>query len=396
MEATKPPTSKVAKPFVEQARGDSWSAGQLRVTTSSEILRGGAGPDRISAGDSLQPLRWWPVGALLLALFYTLVGIEALTDPVYQAPDYELALLTFGSAALLVVGMIVRRRSFYLGTTLIVLGCPLALVPWWMLFPPPLAFLVILGATKRERRVFDKRVLFGVLLVLVTAIYVGVAVGVGTLVSSRNERNLLLPIAATAIAAVLFQPVRARLQRFANRLVYGNRATPYEVLAHFADRVAGTYATEDVLPKMARALQEGTGANRAEVWLRSGERLRLAASSPDEAASAEFYSACLQVILLSWLIVAVETRSLKQEPTSLKILVGGVLGAASTLAVLLCLVALGEPEGFGIVSTSFIFVATWLIAFIALISLIFSLFEKPQLDDVDDRSALKPPNSPYK
>ena len=117
---------------------------------------------------------------------------------------------------------------------------------------------------------------------------------------------------------------------------------------------------------------------------------------PQEAASAEFYSACLQVILLSWLIVAVETRSLKQEPTSLKILVGGVLGAASTLAVLLCLVALGEPEGFGIVSTSFIFVATWLIAFIALISLIFSLFEKPQLDDVDDRSALKPPNSPYK
>ena len=42
-------------------------------------------------------------------------------------------------------------------------------------------------------------------------------------------------------------------------------------------------ATEDVLPKMAQALQEGTGANRAEVWLRSGERLRLAASSPNEA-----------------------------------------------------------------------------------------------------------------
>ena len=58
-----------------------------------------------------------------------------------------------------------------------------------------------------------------------------------------------------------FQPVRDRAQRFANRLVYGKRATPYEVLAEFSERMAGTYATEDVLPRMARILAEGTGAS---------------------------------------------------------------------------------------------------------------------------------------
>jgi signal transduction histidine kinase len=66
----------------------------------------------------------------------------------------------------------------------------------------------------------------------------------------------------------------------ANRLVYGKRATPYEVLSVFAERMGDTFATEDVLPRLARAIADGTGATRAEVWLRVGDRLRLAASSP--------------------------------------------------------------------------------------------------------------------
>jgi signal transduction histidine kinase len=63
--------------------------------------------------------------------------------------------------------------------------------------------------------------------------------------------------------------------------VYGKRATPYEVLSQFSERVAESYAAEDVLPRMARVLAEGTGAERAEVWLRSGDQLRATALWPD-------------------------------------------------------------------------------------------------------------------
>jgi signal transduction histidine kinase len=72
------------------------------------------------------------------------------------------------------------------------------------------------------------------------------------------------------VVAIAFQPVRAWVQRLANRLVYGRRATPYEVLADFAGRMAGACAAEDLLPRMARILAEGTGATRADVWLKSG------------------------------------------------------------------------------------------------------------------------------
>jgi len=89
---------------------------------------------------------------------------------------------------------------------------------------------------------------------------------------------------ATAIVAVGFQPVRERLQKVANRLVYGKRATPYEVLSQFSERVAESYASDDVLPRMARILSEGTSAELAEVWLRSGGELRRAAAFPADSA----------------------------------------------------------------------------------------------------------------
>src|SRR5207247_6293980 len=61
---------------------------------------------------------------------------------------------------------------------------------------------------------------------------------------------------------------------------YGKRARPYEVLSDSSERAAGAYSTEDVLPRMARILAEGTGATRAEVWLRVGDELRSTASWP--------------------------------------------------------------------------------------------------------------------
>jgi signal transduction histidine kinase len=50
--------------------------------------------------------------------------------------------------------------------------------------------------------------------------------------------------------------------------------------------MGGAYDAEDILPRMARILGEGTWARRAEVWLRVGSELRPAASWPaDEAAA---------------------------------------------------------------------------------------------------------------
>jgi signal transduction histidine kinase len=131
--------------------------------------------------------------------------------------------------------------------------------------------------------VISHTVVYGSLAVFITAVYVGIAVGIGALIGGGGKPNLGLSILATAIVAVGFQPVRERVQRVANRLVYGKRATPYEVLSQFSERVAESYATDDVMPRMARVLAEGTGAQRADVWLRSGSVWRNAAVWPVDA-----------------------------------------------------------------------------------------------------------------
>jgi signal transduction histidine kinase len=130
--------------------------------------------------------------------------------------------------------------------------------------------------------VINKTVVFGALAAFITAVYVGIVVGIGELIGQGTSKpNLGLSIVATAVVAVAFQPVRSRVQHFANRLVYGERATPYEVLSEFGHRMAGTYADDDVLSRMARILGEGTGAKEARVWLGVSGRLTPAATWPD-------------------------------------------------------------------------------------------------------------------
>ena len=73
--------------------------------------------------------------------------------------------------------------------------------------------------------VISRTLVYGSLAAFITAVHVGIVVGVGMLVGSGGRPNLLLSIVATAIVAVAFEPVRERVQKIANRLVYGKRAT---------------------------------------------------------------------------------------------------------------------------------------------------------------------------
>ena len=109
--------------------------------------------------------------------------------------------------------------------------------------------------------VIGKTVVVGVLAAFATAVYVAVVVGIGALVGSRGgEPSVLLAVVATAVVAVAFQPVRQRAQRLADRVVYGERAHPYDVLSDFSERLAGAFATQDCCPGWPRMLAEGTGA----------------------------------------------------------------------------------------------------------------------------------------
>lgn len=133
--------------------------------------------------------------------------------------------------------------------------------------------------------VISRTVVYGTLAGFIGAVYVVVVVVVGGVIGS-GARDLALPILATALVAVAFEPMRRLAQKWANQLVYGKRTTPYEVLSDLTSRLARTESAEDVLTRMARLMAESTGAQQATVWLAEEERLTAAAGWPETSGKA--------------------------------------------------------------------------------------------------------------
>ena len=159
----------------------------------------------------------------------------------------------------------------------------------------PLAFTALaasIGIAVLKYHLYDidvflrQALVYGTLVVLISVIYFVTVVTVGSRVGQLPRNDPAAGVAVGAIVALLFQPVRRRLQRLANRLVYGKRASPYEVLSQFSKRVSEMYASDELPIRMAQVLAEGTAADSATVWLRVGHELRRAASWPAAAAGA--------------------------------------------------------------------------------------------------------------
>ena len=117
--------------------------------------------------------------------------------------------------------------------------------------------------------VISKTIVYAGLAVFITAAYIAIVVGIGALLGSGRS-DTTLQIVATASVAIAFQPVRQRIKHVANRLVYGKRATPYEVMATFGHRVAEVPNADDVLPDTAETAARGVGATAARVTLELG------------------------------------------------------------------------------------------------------------------------------
>jgi signal transduction histidine kinase len=133
--------------------------------------------------------------------------------------------------------------------------------------------------------VISRTVTYGVLAAFITAVYASLVVGVGSLLGGGGEPNLALSIVAVAVVAVAFEPLRNRVHHAANRLVFGDRASPYEVLSKVTSRLATAGSSEGTLAQITRLVVEGTGASQAVLWLKIGGHFQPYAATPDTALS---------------------------------------------------------------------------------------------------------------
>ena len=113
--------------------------------------------------------------------------------------------------------------------------------------------------------VISRTLLYGFLAAFIGVVYVAIVFGAGA-VAGESSENDALALTATIVVAFLFQPVRRWAERVANRLVFGRRATPYDVLTDLTRRLGQAETTDGLLDRIVEQLAHGTGADLAVLW----------------------------------------------------------------------------------------------------------------------------------
>jgi signal transduction histidine kinase len=274
-------------------------------------------------------LLWFDVALIVFLLVGGLFGEPTLTgsweravvaNPLYvsglpdlQLPDAVFELLLLGVLIGSVASLIVRFRrsrgverqqikwfalatiylvvSFVLSAVLLAIGVSSFIADSVVTGLAFLALPVSIGIAVLQYHLYEldvvvkKTLVAGAFALLVIAVYGAVVWLFGVTASGRESPGALFVIAL--LLGLAFRPVARFARRIADRIVYGRRATPYEILTEFTERVGDSYATEDVVMRMAEILGRATGAGSARVWLRVGSNLQPAASWPSDAEPAE-------------------------------------------------------------------------------------------------------------
>ena len=217
------------------------------VETDSSIIA----IDNPTGVEALEPVIGWVSGGAALVLAGSaLASVAAVVVRYRRAEDEQrrqirwLAYVTSVALLFLVVGLasvsvdLLSSISFYGFFLSIGVGIPIAI-----------GYAILRYRLYDIDLVVKKGVTFSLVALSLTGLYLA-------FVAVATVGNLSRLVFGVVLVALTFRPVLQAARSVADRIVYGRRATPYEVLSEFSERMSETYSTEDVLPRMAKVLQE--------------------------------------------------------------------------------------------------------------------------------------------
>ena len=124
--------------------------------------------------------------------------------------------------------------------------------------------------------VINRVLVYGSLSVLTMLGYLGTVFVMNALFTGLS--NPVVSFLATGLVAILFEPLRQRLQRAVNRMMYGERDDPYAVLTRLAGTLEKIPTTNEVLPSIAQTIGQTLKIPYVAILLDQEGDERLAAS----------------------------------------------------------------------------------------------------------------------
>jgi signal transduction histidine kinase len=131
-------------------------------------------------------------------------------------------------------------------------------------------------------RVFNRTLIYGVLITMIGAVYVFGVVQTDTLFGLSRGWASAPQIIAAVLIALAFQPVLAWVGRGADRLVYGKRKPAHDVLAEVYALSQASEPGVAGLGALARTVAEGLGVSTASLVLDLPDGTSVTSSWPEE------------------------------------------------------------------------------------------------------------------
>jgi signal transduction histidine kinase len=94
----------------------------------------------------------------------------------------------------------------------------------------------------------------------------------------------LFSILATGLIAVLFNPLRQRLQGAVNRMMYGERDDPFQVLSRLGKQMEETTTASESMPNLVKTLAQSLKLPYAAIAIADGQNFRVMADYPPRSA----------------------------------------------------------------------------------------------------------------
>ncbi|HEU0291144.1 MAG TPA: GAF domain-containing protein, partial [Anaerolineales bacterium] len=185
--------------------------------------------------------------------------------------------LTIGMGCYLVLRTLSLLVSDPMGSGLPVsLGVVITSTFFILLIPISITIAVIRYRLWDINPIINRTLVYGALSASTIALYV---LAVGFASRYFQGSNVIFAFIATGIIAILFEPLRQRLQRAVNRLMYGERDDPTTVLTKLSQRLDSTIAPDSVLQTIVETLAQTLRLPYAAISL-SNDTPRFT-SSPD-------------------------------------------------------------------------------------------------------------------
>ena len=156
--------------------------------------------------------------------------------------------------------MLIRGISFTVvdpkGSGLpLIIGLSFVAIFFILLLPLSITIAVLRYRLWDINPIINRTLVYGALSASTIAFYV-FAVGFFSNYFQQSRANFVLSFLATGVIAFLFEPLRERVQRAVNRLMYGERDDPATVLSRLSQRIDSAIAPDSVLPTIVETLTQ--------------------------------------------------------------------------------------------------------------------------------------------